>query len=219
MILGALFSKRAEKVVKEGEKDSKDKPFDGIRKVSDNYIKYGVVVPADGTTKEIPVPEGYQIFISEDGKPMIRKKFEEEAKEEPMGEELTYTYTGIAKSMYSGNDKTFFLESADDSICTYKCNKDYLVSSNCMTEEQVKRIKAFNKLQNIAKFLNDGWHPNFNESSCKWFIMKTGYNNYAVSFDRYFFREGVYFKTEEIAKQAIEIMGEESLADLFNTNW
>lgn len=233
MILGALFSKRAEKVVKEGEKDSKDKPFDGIRNVSDNHIKCGVVVPADGTAKEIPVPEGYQIFISEDGKPMIRKKVEEEAKEEPMGEELTYTYTGIAKSMYSGNDKTFFLESADDSICTYKCNKDYLASSNCMTEAQVKRIKAFNKLQNIAKYFNGDWNPDFYDTKeHKFYISFNGgdtmsydgdekYYNFTIrnQVDDPSYSSMIYFKNYQDAVKAIGIMGEESLNDLFNANW
>ena len=231
MILGALFSKRAEMVAKEGEKDKKDKPFDGIRNVSDNHIECGIVVPADGTAKEITVPEGYQVFISEDGKPMIRKKVEEEAKEEPMGDELTYT--DIAKSLYSGNDKTFFLESADDSICTYSCRKDYLSYGNCMTEAQVKRIKAFNKLQNIAKYFNGNWNPDFwDDEEDKFYISFNGGDTISYDGDGTWYNftvhnqdhdpaysSMVYFKNRQDAVDAIGIMGEESLGDLFNTNW
>ena len=88
MLLGALLGKGAEMVAKASEKHKETKPFNGIRNVSDNCFESGVCVPTDGTAKEIPVPKGFEIFISEDGKPMVRKKIKGDG--EPQKEHLTY---------------------------------------------------------------------------------------------------------------------------------
>ena len=78
---------------------------------------------------------------------------------------------------------------------------------------------AFNKLQNIAKYLNEGWNPDFNDDSQKFFIILDFDNKYNVAYNTYESTSVVYFKTEELANRAITIMGKDSLADLFNTNW
>lgn len=169
-----------------------------------------VLIPTDGEAVEIPIPEGFQGFISEEGKLMIRKK----DIRQPI------TYKELVKSLYSGNDNTYFLESANDTIFTYACRKEYANSGNCMSEAQVKRIQAFNKMQNIARYLNKGWKPDFNDNtSKKWFIACDNGIYYNVYFNNDCMGSGVYFKSRELAEQAILIMGKDSLADLFTTKW
>lgn len=95
----------------------------------------------------------------------------------------------------------------------------YKKSVKCTTPEQVKCMTAFNKLQNIAKYLNKGWKPNFKDATQKWFIAEQYFGVYEAKFTCSFNFGIVYFKNEGLAKEAIEIMGKESLNDLFSTDW
>lgn len=221
-LMGKMFGTLPEPLRKvqekfESIKHTDDKPFSGIRQVSDDHLETGVIVPTDGSAVEMKIPKGFEVFISEEGKPMIRKKVEEESKPEKEGE-APLTYNAIAKALFKNNPKVFYLDDGG-AISTFECAISYDDVSNCMSDAQVKRLLAFNKLQNIAKYLNDGWHPDFNDQSKKYFIWKCTKNG-AITFGyNTNFNEGsVYFKTEDLAKQAIDIMGEQSLADLFNTN-
>ena len=76
MLLGALLGKGAgmitEALMKKAEEKTEDKPHTGIRQ-SGNLLESSCIINGDGSATEIPIPDGYQIFISEDGKPMIRK--------------------------------------------------------------------------------------------------------------------------------------------------
>lgn len=227
MMFGAIMNKIFDKVHDERKKKTKvkdlaDEPFDGIRKVSDNCIESGVCIPDDGTAKEIPVPEGFQIFISEDGKPMIRKKVEDDGEHKKKFTQLAYYK--LAKELYQGCNTYYWNVNTDneyEAIDTYECNAaDYDSLFNCHTEAQVKRLMAFNKLQNIATYLNEGWKADFKDDSDKYFIYLDGVNKtYNVAYNIHCMDCGVQFKTAELAKKAIDIMGESSLADLFNTNW
>ena len=63
---------------------------------------------------------------------------------------------------------------------------------------------------NVAKYLNDGWRPNWNDlKEYKFYIKQLDdilFVDFAIS-NGYL----VYFKTRELAKQAIEILGEETI--------
>lgn len=89
---------------------------------------------------------------------------------------------------------------------------------NCTSVAQVKRVVAFNKLQNIAKYLNKGWKPDFCNTEKKWAIIK-----YVEGFSPKYIMmtndANVYFKSKDLANEAIRLMGEESLNDLFSTDW
>ena len=82
---------------------------------------------------------------------------------------------------------------------------------------QAKRMLAFNKLQNIAKYLNGGWKPNFKDNSQKWSIFKEICYGTACECMTNF--GGIYFKNADLADEAIRLMGKESLDDLFSTDW
>ena len=206
----------------ESIKHTDDKPFSGIRKVSNNHLETGVIVPADGSAAEIKIPDNLEVFISEDGKPMIRKKVEgnpnvKKEVDEPI------TYYKLSKDLFLGTKPYYWNVNTDiesETIDTYECNAEFVSLFNCNSEAPVKRLMAFNKLPNIAQYLNKGWKPNFFSSSKKYFIWKCGITGkYTVGYNTDFNEGSVYFKTEDLAKQAIDIMGEQSLADLFNTNW
>lgn len=219
MLLGAILGKGAgmitEALMKKAEKKTEDKPHTGIRQ-SDNLLESSCIINGDGSATEISIPDGFQIFISEDGKPMIRKKIEGDVvnKTPDAAEGKPITYDDILKKLYL-NKKSFWISSIEiQSSTTGKCS--YNDMNNCTSMAQAKRMLAFNKLQNIAKYLNDGWKPNFVDSSKNWYIFKDIL--YGVTFNYTSNQGSVYFKNADLADEAIRLMGKESLDDLFSTD-
>lgn len=223
MILGAILSKGAgmianalmDKAGEKTEEQPKDIPYEGTRKVG-NHVESSIIVKNDGTATEIPVPDGYDVFISEDGKPMIRKKIEGDEKKTPdAAEGNPITYDDICKKFFLKKDM-FFVVGKD--IATGKGHdENYNDLDNCTSGAQVRRMIAFNKLQNIAKYLNGDWKPNFKDNSKKWCIYKDIL--YGVTFNYTECYGCVCFKNADLANEAIRLMGEDSLNDLFSTDW
>ena len=77
---------------------------------------------------------------------------------------------------------------------------------------------AFNKLQNIAKYLNGDWKPDFDGDHENWHICKEG-DTFLAMYTKYVNKASVYFKSKDLALEAIRLMGEDSLNDLFSTDW
>ena len=221
MLLGALLGKGAgmitEALMKKAEEKTEDKPHTGIRQ-SDNLLESSCIINDDGSATEIPIPDGFQIFISEDGKPMIRKKIEGDVvnKTPDAAEGNPITYDDISKELFL-EKKIFFILGKDiDSGTAHDENYDDL--DNCTSEAQAKRMAAFNKLQNIAKYLNDGWMPKFDSKNYNWHIVLNG-DKYDSAYNMFANDGSVYFKSKDIVIEAIRLMGEESLNDLFSTDW
>ena len=222
MLLGALLGKGAgmitETLMKKAEEKTEDKPHTGIRQ-SGNLLESSCIINGDGSATEIPIPDGYQIFISEDGKPMIRKKIEgDEVNKTPDDKEgKPITYYDICKKLFC-NNKVYWAYK-DDIESGIAIPSDYKDVYNCTSEAQVKRLIAFNKLQNIAEYLNDGWKPDFKAGTHNWYIIKRRNGGFKAMFT---FSENdgiVYFKSQYVTNEAIRLMGEESLNDLFSTDW
>ena len=234
MPLGELLDKGAEMItealMKKAEEKTEDKPHTGIRQ-SGNLLESSCIINGDGSATEIPIPDGYQIFISEDGKPMIRKKIEGDKKTTDAGEGKPSTYDDICKDLFF-NKKTYWLGNKKINYLysdEYNCND----LNNCTSNAQAKRVAAFIKLQNIAKYLNKEWEPNFDDTlQEKFYISYIGdepesdlpvdlLKSYQVycKVDEPVYESSIYFKTYKLACEAIRLMGKESLNDLFSTGW
>lgn len=176
-------------------------------------------IPTDGTAVELPIPDNLQVFIGEDGKPMIRKKIEGDEKKTPDDKEgKPITYDDICKDLFYNKD-AYYLDESNKVSSWVMTSSNYNDFDNCTSIAQAKRMIAFNKLQNIAKYLNDGWKPNFEYGNKNWYINREGVDNYKTFWSDIFNSGSVYFKTEELAWKAFRLMGRESLNDLFSTDW
>ena len=230
MLCGAILGKGAEMIadtlMKNAEEKTEETPdihAEGISNQDVTNINNGkasltkCTIPTDGTAVELPIPDNLQVFISEDGKPMIRKKIEGDEKPTDAGEGKPITYDDICKDLFYNKDAYYLGESNKISswVMTSSNYKDF---DNCTSKAQVKRLIAFNKLQNIAKYLNGGWKPNFYYIEKKWAIVKEG-DIFSSKYNQMTNDASIYFKSESLANEAIEIMGEESLNDLFSTDW
>lgn len=92
--------------------------------------------------------------------------------------------------------------------------------NNCTSESQAKKLLAINMLLNVAKYLNEGWQPDWNNYIEKKYTIYIEKNT-KVSIDvNYCINRGiVYFKTEKLAQKAIDILGEETIKLALSTDW
>lgn len=217
MIIGALLGKGAEMIAEKMVKEAKKAPdihVEGINNEDINNINNGnatlskLRIPADGSAVEYPIPDGLTFFFNEEGKLMVQK-----APGDKNGEPITYD--DICKKLFF-NKTAYWVRGKN--IEEGVIRESYNDIDNCTSVAQVKRVVAFNKLQNIAKYLNKGWKPNFCIGDKKWGIIKEGEGS-SPKYIRMINDANIYFRDKDLADEAIRLMGEESLNDLFSTDW
>lgn len=242
MLFGAIVGKGVDMIAKKMAENAEEKTPDihaeGISNQDVTNINNGkasltkCTIPTDGTAVELPVPDNLQVFISEDGKPMIRKKIEGDAEVPSKEEGNPITYNDVCKSLFF-DKKTYWLGNSQIGSMP-KGGTYYPDINNCTSEAQAKRLIAFNKLQNIAKYLNDGWKPNLDDTlQEKFYIASEGLGEAESDFpidlikhygvycqvDEPVYPTSIYFKSSKVAHDAVLLMGKDSLNDLFSTDW
>lgn len=226
MLFGAILGKGAEMFankMKEKDENTPSIHTEGITDKDIQNINEGnaslskLYIPNNGTAVEYPTPENLEFFFDEEGKLMVRKKHaqndhpqNEETQEKPI------TYYDILRELYMGKTAYWIYDKCIESGKQSSYNFDDAV--NCTSAAQAKRMVAFNKLQNIAKYLNGDWKPNFDGDHGNWNICKDG-DTLLATYTRNVNKANVYFKSKDLAYEAIRLMGEDSLNDLFSTDW
>lgn len=224
MLFGALLGKGTEMIAEKMAEEAKKTPdilTEGITNKDINNINNGnatlskLRIPADGSAVEYPIPDGLTFFFNEEGKLMVQKKQEQEsAPDTKNGDPITYD--DICKELFFGKNAYWV---RDNKIKKGVIRYSYSDIDNYTSLAQAKRTLAFNKLQNIAKYLNKGWKPDFTADSYPYTICKNCAGGYCFLCNQKHQIGAIYFKTEELANEAIRLMGEESLNDLFSTDW
>ena len=143
-------------------------------------------------TKEIKiqVPEGYE--IDKENSTFECIKFKPKSR----------TYKDVTDKLFKGR-KIY--------PATFAVELGYL-GDHCISISQSQKLHALNKLINVAKHLNGDWEPNFIEQTSvpKWYLIIDKEN--ITIYCRYTINYGIpCFKSEELAEQAIEILGEETI--------
>lgn len=131
------------------------------------------------------------------------------------------TYEDVARELFE--NKEFFIYDSENNVIVPELrplNKPI----NCTSRKQAEKLLAINKLLNVAKFLNknaDGtdWVPDWEK------VYEEVEKIYGIGIDPFAYYEVkvfqvnperiiteiVYFRTETIAKQCVEILGEETI--------
>lgn len=226
MLLGALLGKGAEMFankMKEKDENTPSIHTEGITDKDIQNINEGnaslskLYIPNDGTAVEFPIPENLKFFFDEEGKLMVCKKHTQN--DHPQNEKTqkkSITYDDILKELFLDKIASWVGRTKIYTATIGVVN--YNDQNNCTTEAQAKRLLAFNKLMNIAKYLNGDWMPDFDGNNKNWFI-RIENGKYVARFFKWFNNGSVYFKSEEAANEAIRLMGENSLNVLFSTDW
>lgn len=155
--------------------------------------------------KIIP-PKGMEYYI-EDGEIRFREI------------KKNLTYNDIAKELFEYN-KTYY----NDAWANIKCVKETLVNyynaNNCTSKNQLEKLFAINKLMNVAKYLNGDWKPDWEEYNGEFkYYIQLYHKLLNISYTTHYNGSFVYFKSEELAKQAIDILGEETIKIALCTDW
>lgn len=102
----------------------------------------------------------------------------------------------------------------------FKGERGFYINSYCVSQEQTEKVLAINKLLNVAKYLNNGWTPNWSDSN------ENKYYFYINSLDRININwaicdrhDIVYFRTKELAEEAIVILGVETIRLALTTDY
>lgn len=120
------------------------------------------------------------------------------------------TYSDACRKLFVGYG--WFFTDAEGDIHHTLGGNTYSCANNSATKHQLECILAKNKLVNVAKYLNNGWKPTVGDTA--WYIISYGHNNIDIV-DAYFQHSHcssrIIFKSKELAQQAIEILGEETV--------
>ena len=115
------------------------------------------------------------------------------------------TYEGVCKKLFNG--ETYYTNT-NGKICSSNITQYVTDPNNATTEHQLECILAKNKLANVAKYLNDGWKPN--KGDFVFFLTLWEYLSVGMyHFENY--GNQIIFKNREVAQQAVEILGEETI--------
>ena len=153
-------------------------------------------------TKEIKitVPEGYE--IDKENSTFECIKFKKKG----------LTYEDVAERLFK-NKRTYFI-GAMSNISDYapEGNGVYL-PNQAPSKKQLQSLLAINKLMNVAEYLNGGWKPDWKDPlKSKWYILWDNCSNkFEIGYRNSYMGGLAYFKTPDLALQAIEILGEEEV--------
>lgn len=153
-------------------------------------------------TLEIEIPEGKEVDWKES-----------EKQNRIVLKDKQLTYKDICKKLFV-NKEFFFTNKTGIIESSSPVSEEYLINSvnNSTSYHQLECIMAKNMLANTAKYLNDGWKPDKNDTGNfdAWVLYLTpdknciGYVKISSCEDN----SNVLFKSYKLAKQAIEILGE-----------
>lgn len=142
---------------------------------------------------KIEAPEGYEVDWENSSKNTIRFK--------PIKKKVTY------------EDIIQELKAKNIGICVRHGLTTIGSELFITNEKQLEQLLALNKLMNVAEYLNGDWEPDFtNSSERKWWINYDFEDSMlSTDFSCNYRNSVVYFKSEELANQAIEILGEDEV--------
>ena len=141
---------------------------------------------------EFKIPEGYVFDKDNSSNNVIRFK--------PIKEKITYQ--DIINNIKAKNIGI----SVQHGLT--KIGTDCFITS----EKQLEQLLAINKLMNVAKYLNGDWKINWRSKQEKYYIVYDYWNYVLKVTSANCYRSTlVYFESPSLAKQAIEILGEEEV--------
>lgn len=158
-------------------------------------------------TKEvkIQVPEGYEIDKENSTFELIKFK--------PISKVVTYE--DVAKDLFCKNHH-FLVHQGNIYGCSSCLEYASKKEVRCVSAKQAEKLLAINKLMNVAKYLNE------KENNNKYYYFLKLING-EIYTDYFTSKNSCYgivcFNSNELAKKAVEILGEETIKLALSTDW
>lgn len=152
---------------------------------------------------KIEAPEGYEVDWDNSSNNIIRFK----------PTEKKITYKDVCRELFLDKPSRRL---TDLGIIKYSnCTSSACIhhSTISTSNKQLEQLLALNKLMNVAKYLNGNWEPDWNNKYEDKYCIYYECTKPTLRISRWStsYYEGVYFKSPELARQAIEILGEEEV--------
>lgn len=120
------------------------------------------------------------------------------------------TYEGVCTQMF--NSECWYLDSSGHILHANHTSDVKNAANNASTKHQLECILAKNKLANVARYLNGNWKPGKTDLGHfdAYVLYVTPNKDYIgyIKIQNCALNSNVLFKSMELAKQAIEILGE-----------
>ncbi len=133
------------------------------------------------------------------------------------------TYENIADQLFTNNNGVYYINSNGDVVYAFSMNSDNRKKPNNATcKKQLEKLLAINKLMNVAKYLNGNWKPNWeniNEDKYYLRVNRTSENTFEIGDTKMICSDIAYFRSRELAQQAINILGEYTIRLALSTDW
>lgn len=160
--------------------------------------------------KELQIipPDGYE--IDKDKSTLERIVFKKAKKK--------LDYNDVARKLFK-NDYFYTDSSARIELADGGDYPEINESNNSPSREQLQSILALNKLLNVAKYLNQDWLPTYKRiPEFKWNIGIDTEGDFIIEESNGTIDSCAYFKTKELAIQAIQILGEDEIRKALTLN-
>lgn len=162
----------------------------------------------ENKTLKITPPEGYEIDREKSTIDEIVFKSVKKLTYDDVTEDL---FTG--RNFYFINQNGFIKESAADSHLSD--------ANNCTSVKQAEKLLALNMMMNVAKYLNEGWKvgdlPRYNRY---YWILNASNEGLSLHMSSAMEVKGnVYFKSQENARKALEILGEDIIKTALSVDY
>ena len=107
----------------------------------------------------IQIPDTFEIKEIKDGKIILVEK------------EKKLTYEDIARKLFPDGETHYYIETGAEINTIVNGKFNYTCKNNANSRKQLEKLLAINMLMNVAKYLNDGWQPNWSkEEEGKYYI-------------------------------------------------
>lgn len=156
-------------------------------------------------TQELKIvpPEGYEVDWDNSSNNVIRFK--------PIKNKITYK--DVCRELFLDRPSWRL---TDSGVTKYaNCTSSAVIhhSTISTSTRQLEQLLALNKLMNVAKYLNGDWEPDWNIAiESKWCIF---FDHTSKKLDIFGLNHSHYtsivFKTPPLARQAVEILGEDEV--------
>ena len=150
---------------------------------------------------EFKIPEGYVFDKDNSTETIIRFK--------PI--KKTVTYKDIKEKLFSGKEHYVEYSGTISSSKTTRYFGENIIIATSI--QQIEQLLALNKLMNVAKYLNGDWKPDWKNQYEDKYCIYCDYSVLELRVSKWSTSDygNVYFKSSELTRQAIEILGEEEV--------
>lgn len=163
----------------------------------------------ENQTLKITPPEGYEIDRENSTIDEIVFK--------PI--ERSTCYSDVARALFL--DNKFYFINQGGFIIESSSDIAFEDMNNCTSMKQGEKLLALNMMMNVAKFMNDGWKvgniPRYNKY---YWVLNTSNQTLRLGMSSSSEINGnIYFKSQEAARKALEILGEDVIKTALSVDY